>query len=158
MVVSQLQFEQYLDKPSYAKAAAFFPRPLNLTELFKHRPRGDFDVLIIHDKHGLITCEVKSVGENFSTLHCSDCEKDDILAKTVIKATGQLNKAETVLKYMVSDIPGVHVAKALVMPNVDSSRLQRALKSNSAAAEVSNIAILCNISKSFNEILFSASK
>nr|KAG5688195.1 hypothetical protein BaRGS_027790 [Batillaria attramentaria] len=54
----KLQFGDYLNQPCYAAAASQFPRPSDLSDLYE----GDFDVLIIHKKMGLIAGEIKSVG------------------------------------------------------------------------------------------------
>nr|KAG5688189.1 hypothetical protein BaRGS_027784 [Batillaria attramentaria] len=54
----KLQFGDYLNQPCYAAAASRFPRPCDLSDLHE----GDFDVLIIHKKMGLIAGEIKSVG------------------------------------------------------------------------------------------------
>nr|KAG5686666.1 hypothetical protein BaRGS_031376 [Batillaria attramentaria] len=57
-VIAVLQFGDYLNQPCYAAAASQFPRPRDLSDLHE----GDFDVLIIHKKMGLIAGEIKSVG------------------------------------------------------------------------------------------------
>nr|KAG5686669.1 hypothetical protein BaRGS_031379 [Batillaria attramentaria] len=54
----KLQFGDYLNQPCYATAASQFPRPSDVSDLHE----GDFDVLIIHKRMGLIAGEIKSVG------------------------------------------------------------------------------------------------
>lgn len=62
VVISELQFRKYLDDrtdPIHAAACVLLPRPVTMSP--EHR-RGDFDVLVVHSRYGLIVGEVKSVG------------------------------------------------------------------------------------------------
>lgn len=133
MVISQLQFGLYLNKPSYAAAAARLPRAINLPESYR---QGDFDVLILHSKYGLVTGEVKSVGDNFTRLQMTEQKEDEVVVKVVVKAVKQLNKAKAVLEHLVSDLPGLAITKVLLFPNITSVRLVRALNTNSQALAV----------------------
>ena len=62
-ILSQLNFGDYLNEPSYAAAvqASQLPRPSDLGEKYA---AGDFDILLIHRRHGLVLGELKSVGIN----------------------------------------------------------------------------------------------
>lgn len=134
MVISQMQFGKYLNKPVYSAAAALLPRPINLAPQYH---RGDFDLLIIHHKYGLIIGEVKSVGSNFALLNKSEEEKDALIVRAVDKSIAQLNRAQYVLKYMVTDFPNLNIRKTLIMPNISSGHLSRALNCSIKVQKVS---------------------
>nr|KAG5699419.1 hypothetical protein BaRGS_016265 [Batillaria attramentaria] len=94
IVVSQLQFGDYLRNPCYAAAASMLPRPFDLRKEEKHR--GDFDLLVIHKHHGLLAAEIKTVGDNFASLSgLTEQRQDDLVAKKVQQAVKQLNKSGT---------------------------------------------------------------
>ena len=63
VVICGLDFARYLDKEADAVRAAAcskLPRPATMGD--KNLQRGDFDVLIVHRKYGLLIGELKSVG------------------------------------------------------------------------------------------------
>ncbi|XP_070206773.1 uncharacterized protein [Littorina saxatilis] len=138
-ILSQLNFSSYMNKSSYAAAAAAkrLPRPGDLDKKGKKGKRskptvvysqGDFDVMVIHRQHGILLGELKSVGKNQSSLKLSQAQADAEVAKRVAKAVKQLDKSETVVKHLVSDItPGLTVKKTLLLPYVSSTQLQRVL-------------------------------
>nr|KAG5707767.1 hypothetical protein BaRGS_015927 [Batillaria attramentaria] len=125
MFISQLQFRQYLDKQvdPITAAAACLPRPCDVDRAYK---RGDFDVLIVHHSYGLIVGEIKSVGDDPSKTP----DLDKAVVKRVERAVKQLEKSETVLKHLVSDVAPVNITKALMLPNVTSQQLLQALSTN----------------------------
>ena len=134
MVISELDFRKYLDgqtDPITAAACALLPRPATMPR----RPEGDFDVLIIHKKYGLIAGEVKSVGADPQKI----ADLDKAIASTVGKAVKQLNKSADVLRHLVSDMDPVNVTKTLILPNVTSGQLLQALSTNATMAEVSGV-------------------
>lgn len=59
VVLLQMQQDNYLNKPRYSALTSKYPRP---TDLHKNLRRGDFDLLFVHLRYGLIVTEVKSVG------------------------------------------------------------------------------------------------
>ena len=123
--LSQMRFEDYLAAPEH-QATLTLPRARDLRD--KGQDRGDFDVLIISRRHGLLACEVKSVGDAFSPPDLSPPEKDAIVAKKLLRAAGQLRKAVDVLTHLLSDRrepPRVRVS--LVLPNVTREQLDRVL-------------------------------
>lgn len=134
VVVSQLQFGKYLHKPVYAAASSQLPQ---IRDLPREYQRGDFDVLIIHPQHGLIIGEVNSVGGNLDQLVQSDREKEDIVAKRVLKMAYQLNKAGEVLKHLVSDMEGLNVIKTLMLPNLTNNQLFWVASNNVTVEKVS---------------------
>lgn len=140
MVISQLQFGRYLHNPSYAAIASLLPHVKKMEACYR---RGDFDVLIIHKKYGLITGDVKSIGSNFSQLNLPTEQEDNAIVKKVQEAVKQLNKAETVLKYLVSDLIDVTVVtKTIVMPNVTSAQLTRAISRDPVTVKVTQLIVL----------------
>lgn len=127
--LSQLRFGMYLGKPCYTAAAAQLPLPSNLPA---HLPstwkQGDFDVLIIHRQYGIITCEIKICGYNFQDLQLSQLDIDKQVTRKLKQAAGQLDKAEAVLRHLVSDIaPGLRITKVIVVPHLTSESIQRAI-------------------------------
>lgn len=134
VVVSQLQFGNYLNKPTYAAAASLFKRPSQMAQQNYHQ--GDFDVLLLNKQYGLITGEIKSVGDNFQSLNKPEQELDAILATIVEKAVAQMKKSKDVLEFLVSDLPDVKVITILMLPNVSSTQLLRTLNSHPAAGQV----------------------
>ena len=133
-ILSQLHFGSYLNKPSYASAAAQFPRPINLDPCYRE---GDFDVLVIHRHYGILIGELKVVGMNQVDLRQSQGKADLNVAKKVRQAVKQLSKSETVLKHLISDIaPGLSVRKTLFLPFVSTAQLQRVLTADPQLEQV----------------------
>lgn len=135
MVISELKFRRYLDDrtdPINAAACALLPRPATLAPKYR---RGDFDVLIIHSQYGLIVGEIKSVGANPKDVP----DLDQALANKVKTAVGQLNKEEEVLRHLVSDMDPVNITKTLILPNVTSGQLRKALSTNPTVSQVSQV-------------------
>nr|KAG5685807.1 hypothetical protein BaRGS_001219 [Batillaria attramentaria] len=116
IVISQLQFSDYLRVSRYAKAVRTLPKPKDLEK--KKQARGDFDLLFIHKHYGLVIAEIKSVGESFSKLGLTEQQQDDLVAERIKKALEQLKKGEEVLAHLVSDqkLP-LPIRKTLVLPN-----------------------------------------
>ena len=127
MILSQLDYAHYLDKPSYAEAAAHLPRPTDLPRQYRE---GDFDLLVLHRYYGVLIGELKSVG---ITRPATDAD----VTKRVGKAISQLDKAETVVRHIVSDVaPGLTVRKTLILPYVTATQLQRVLAANQHLEQV----------------------
>ncbi|XP_076438208.1 uncharacterized protein LOC143277310 isoform X2 [Babylonia areolata] len=127
IVLSEMGFRRYLDNqvdPVSAAARALLP---NVYGMGRRVPDGDFDVLIISKKYGLICGEVKSVGATGNAC-------DSTIVKKVRKALSQLEKGERVLKHLVSDLPPVTVTKVLMLPNVSIQQLRQAMATHQVAA------------------------
>ncbi|KAK7095123.1 hypothetical protein V1264_006573 [Littorina saxatilis] len=125
-ILSQLKFGNYLGAPSYAAAASALPRPIDLKKDQKHQ--GDFDVLIIHKRCGIIVGEIKSVGADKTFFDKSQPEQDQLIKKKIEQSIKQLKKAEDVLLHIVSDMKKrPKVSKSLMMPNITRTQLQRVL-------------------------------
>ncbi|XP_070209288.1 uncharacterized protein [Littorina saxatilis] len=125
MVICGLEFGQYLTQEKEitgVSACDKFPRPKTMDE--KSCQRGNFDVLILSRRYGIIVGEVKSVG--------FDAQKTANISQAIVKraqkALDQLNKAGKVLQHMLSDIkPAIRVAKTLILPFVTSTQLRDAV-------------------------------
>nr|KAG5692114.1 hypothetical protein BaRGS_014277 [Batillaria attramentaria] len=116
-VLSQLQYGDYLKEPCYsAGAACTYPRPVDQKLKRKNLNQGDFDVVIIHRKYGLLAGEIKSVGCSSTergSVPVSDDEVLNPLRKMLGmkkgkrgKKVGQLRKARDVLRHVMSDLSG----------------------------------------------------
>ncbi|XP_070184409.1 uncharacterized protein [Littorina saxatilis] len=124
-ILSQLNFGNYLNQPAYATAAAQLPRPVHSAPRYRD---GDFDFLLIHRQHGILIGELKSVGKNQAAFNKTQAQANADVAKRVTKAVKQLDRSETVVRHLVSDVaPGLTVRKTLVLPYVRTEQLKLAL-------------------------------
>lgn len=142
MVISRLQFGKYLNKPVYAAAvaAARIPRPIDLEQQYR---RGDFDILIIHRHLGFFIGEIKSVGANFEQLNLSEHEQDAILLQKIDQSIHSLNRADAILRHIVSDLSDINVSKILILPNIKRSQLRRVIDETLFAQVISPCPCLC---------------
>ena len=133
VIQSLLDFGNYLNKPSYAAAAKNFAT-CHLRPCYRH---GDFDVLVIHRKYGILVGELKAVGRNQPGVSRTQAQADEDVAKRVGKAVKQLDKSETVMKHLVDDIaPSLTIRKALFLPYVGGTQLLRVLTANPQLEQV----------------------
>nr|KAG5692915.1 hypothetical protein BaRGS_031419 [Batillaria attramentaria] len=125
-VMSSLDFTHYLNKLD-ATHAAQFPLPGDLPSTQRE---GDFDVIVIHRKYGVLLGEIKSVG-----IHDNN-PTDKAVADKVTKAVKQLDKCEQVVNHVLSDVaPGVSVRKTLILPYISRTQLQHVLDGDSQLAQ-----------------------
>nr|KAG5692907.1 hypothetical protein BaRGS_031411 [Batillaria attramentaria] len=125
-VMSSLDFTDYLNKLD-ATHAAQFPLPGDLPATQR---QGDFDVIVIHRKYGVLLGEIKSVG-----IHDNN-PTDKAVADKVTKAVKQLDKCEKVVNHVMSDVaPGVSVRKTLILPYISRTQLQHVLDGDSQLAQ-----------------------
>ncbi|XP_076443881.1 uncharacterized protein LOC143282190 [Babylonia areolata] len=127
-ILSQLLFSDYLNQPSYAAAAAQFPRPQDLGKKYRH---GEFDILLIHRHYGILIGEVKSVGiAQADFIQTQQAQADANVAKRVRRALEQLERSEKVIQHLVSDILSglqLSVRKTIFLPYVSYGQLRRIL-------------------------------
>nr|KAG5692921.1 hypothetical protein BaRGS_031425 [Batillaria attramentaria] len=125
-VMSSLDFTDYLKKLDATHAAQFpLPRDLSSTQR-----EGEFDVIVIHRKYGVLLGEIKSVG-----IHDNN-PADKGVADKVTKAVKQLDKCEQVVNHVMSDVaPGVSVRKTLILPYISRTQLQYVLDGDSQLAQ-----------------------
>ena len=118
-MLSQLSFGDYLNECSYAAAVQAsqhpeLPRPSDLGTKYK---AGDFDILLIYGRHGILVGELKSVGRNPPGVSRTPAQANDGVAERMGKAVDLLDKSETVVKHQVSDIAAsVTVRKTDFLP------------------------------------------
>nr|KAG5692918.1 hypothetical protein BaRGS_031422 [Batillaria attramentaria] len=125
-VMSSLDFTNYLNKLD-ATHAAHFQLPGDLPPTQRE---GDFDVIVIHRKYGVLLGEIKSVG-----IHDNN-PTDKAVADKVTKAVKQLDKCEQVVNHVMSDVaPGVSVRKTLILPYISRTQLQHVLDGDSQLAQ-----------------------
>nr|KAG5688058.1 hypothetical protein BaRGS_017812 [Batillaria attramentaria] len=104
-VLSQLSYDNYLNKPSYAAAVKLLNRSLDLDTEYR---RGDFDVIVVHRHYGILAGEIKTVGKQQPLYTTSQEKADADIAKRVEGAVKQLEKSEKVVKHIVEDFaPGI---------------------------------------------------
>ncbi|XP_025111158.1 uncharacterized protein LOC112574356 [Pomacea canaliculata] len=130
VALTQLQFGDYLGEPCYSAAAAQMPLPKTLPA---DKPRqwkyGDFDIILIHREYGFVVCEVKAIGEKVS--HMTEQELHESIGNKLKQAVSQLDKAETMLSHLVSDIdPHLRITKTMAFPNLTATQVQQAIASD----------------------------
>ncbi|XP_070207914.1 uncharacterized protein [Littorina saxatilis] len=127
-ILSQLSFGNYLNQPAYAAATAQLPRPSQLDTKKTKYSDGEADFVLIHRQHGILIGELKSVGKSQACSQNPQPPADADVAKRVTKAVKQLDRSETVVRHLVSDVsPGLTVRKALFLPYVSTEQLERVL-------------------------------
>ncbi|KAK7094315.1 uncharacterized protein [Littorina saxatilis] len=127
-ILSQLSFGNYLNQPAYAAATAQLPRPSQLDTKKTKYSDGEADFVLIHRQHGILIGELKSVGKSQACSQNPQPPADADVAKRVTKAVKQLDRSETVVRHLVSDVsPGMTVRKALFLPYVSTEQLERVL-------------------------------
>ncbi|KAK7094313.1 uncharacterized protein [Littorina saxatilis] len=130
-ILSQLSFGNYLNQHAYAAAAAQLPRPSDLDTQQTKYSDGEADFVLIHRQHGILIGELKSVGMSQAFAQNPQPPADADVAKRVTKAVKQLDKSETVVRHLVSDVaPGMTVRKTLLLPYQSSAQLKRVLDNN----------------------------
>ena len=142
-ILSQYSFDDYLKWSTGKRKGvghSHLKRPADLETGFR---RGDFDVLVIHRRHGVLLGEVKSVGWNQDIQSSAD-QADDDIARRVERAVVQLHKSETVIRYLLDDVmPALVVRKTLFLPYVSTARLQRVLSTRQDLAKVGHCFLGC---------------
>ena len=133
VVISRLNFTKYLYDVRVAGGAAE-----NLMPLPRKTDERECDILILHRDYGLMTTEIKSVGGKQHFRESVVTDQDQVIVSKVKDAVGQLNKQCDTLNYLVSDV-AVRVSKTLVLPNITSDQLLRALNTDPAATQVSSV-------------------
>lgn len=96
------------------KEAVNFRRPYDIG--YKHE---DFDIILIHPKHGILVGEIKSVGAN----RCP--EQKDVLQR-VKKAVKQIERRRQIIAYLTEDLK-VPVTMTLILPFIERRLLQQTL-------------------------------
>ncbi|XP_070177877.1 uncharacterized protein [Littorina saxatilis] len=129
-VISQLQFNEYLNNLSCThKPIPPKPKDSILKQQKKHE--GDFDILIIHRRYGILACELKAFGDNVSTANMSVVDQQITIAKKVQQAVTQMQKARDVLQHLVShDQNKPRIRTTLMVPNITRDQLRTALGAN----------------------------
>ncbi|XP_025113002.1 uncharacterized protein LOC112575383 isoform X2 [Pomacea canaliculata] len=126
-VISQFKYNNYLAMSEGVFNDHQLPMPDELGELDKDY--GNFDLLIVHRKYGLMVVVVRACspepGDN-------NKEKDDSnIFEEIDSGVRQLQNAECVLPHVLSyqhwDVP---VRKTLMLPNVSQEILRRVLRRN----------------------------
>ena len=147
-VISQMQFGDYLNEPAYAAATSMLPKPGDPVLKSQNKHRGDFDILIIHRHHGILACEIETVGCNFSGKQMT--EQEAILARKVNDAIKQMQKTSDVLHHLVSkDETQPKIRTTLMLPNITRTQLQRVLNltNNQQLLKVDSITTFSSVVK-----------
>ncbi|XP_070179083.1 uncharacterized protein [Littorina saxatilis] len=126
-VISQLQFNEYLKHLSCTQTP-IPPKPKDSILKQQRKHEGDFDILIVHRKYGLLACELKAFGDSVSTANMSVVDQQITIADKVKKAVTQMKKARDVLQHLVShDQNKPRIRTTLMVPNITRAQLRTAL-------------------------------
>jgi hypothetical protein len=138
-ILSQLNFGDYLNKPTYAAAVKQLKLPLPAdvdTPLVKYSD-GEIDFIIFHRLLGILIGELKAVGRYHILVENTEAPDADVV-KRVQTAVKQLTKSKLVVSHIISDIaPGMTVRTTLFLPFVSSTQLLRVLTANPPLGRVS---------------------
>ena len=126
-VISQMQFGDYLNELAYAAATSMQPKPGDPVLKSQNKHRGDFDILIIHRRCGILACEIKAVGCNLSAQQMTE-QEEAIVARKMNDAIKQMQKTSDVLHHLVSkDETRPKIRTTLMLPNITKTQLHRVL-------------------------------
>ncbi|XP_025112632.1 uncharacterized protein LOC112575180 [Pomacea canaliculata] len=121
-VLTQLTFDAYLNNVG--------------TEYVRHRlPTADsnssnsVDLLIIHQKHGVLVGVVKAVSDDDFRDEVNQQNADEMIILQIKEGLQQLDEAVCMMNNLTSDQKSVRVRKALMLPRLSRSSLNRALAS-----------------------------
>ncbi|XP_070177871.1 uncharacterized protein [Littorina saxatilis] len=129
-VISQLQFNEYLKHLSCTQKP-IPPKPKDSILKKQQKHEGDFDILIIHRKYGIVACELKAFGDSVSMADKSVVHQQITIAEKVQQAVTQMQKARDVLQHLVShDQNTPRIRTTLMMPNITRDQLRTALGAN----------------------------
>lgn len=127
VILSQLRFADYLCRPCYAATASHvFPRPADLGKEYRS---GEFDLLLIHRRYGILIGEIKSVGVQQPGFRQTQAQRHADVVKRVQQCVKQLDRSEVVVRHLVKDIIGLQltVRKTMFLPYVSRNHLRAVL-------------------------------
>lgn len=126
--VGQLPFRRYLGETCYSVAAQYLDFFYSLREYQHLKWKGDFDVIILHPLYGLVVCGVVVYADKVTTPDISTQDTASKIRSKLEEAVSQLNNAEEVLLFLVSDIiPDLRIRKTIAFPNLSADQIQSAL-------------------------------
>ena len=132
---SQLKFCHYLSEDSYEAATRLLPKPLDLKVANSRSHEGEWDLVFIHKRYGVVVGETKSVGVAFGAT--PQAKRDAAVVKRVTKAINQLDKEERILAHVLSDLQHPpKIRKTLLLPYIRRSELRRIMGENSTLQQV----------------------
>lgn len=137
-VVGQLPFRRYLGEPCYSVVVeyldSFYSIGVGQQQNWKE---GDFDVIILHPLYGLVICVVMVYADKVTTPDISIQDTASKIRSKLEEAILQLNNAEEMLSYLVSDIiPDLRIRKTIAFPNLSADQIQSALTGDTQLIQV----------------------
>ncbi|KAK7475632.1 hypothetical protein BaRGS_00033125 [Batillaria attramentaria] len=137
MVIWRLDFRRYLDRqdnPLDAATTALLTR--SATRGTGNR-EGDFMMLIIHQKYGLIVARVTLVGRCMADVQ----DEKEKLADIVTEAVKELNAAGRLLTHMTSALQHLKVTKVIILPCVISGQMAHTVGDNQDVQQVRKLGL-----------------
>ncbi|XP_025114144.1 uncharacterized protein LOC112576111 [Pomacea canaliculata] len=124
-VLTQFKYEDYLGSPVPGYAHHSLPMPAGLSE--EDNTVDCFDILVVHQRHGVLVGVVKAVNDKDTHNKNNKQETEAVVVSQVSEALKQLEKAGNMIKYLMSD-EHLEVKYTLILPNLSKSSLGHALK------------------------------
>lgn len=160
-VVGQLPFRRYLGEPCYSAAAEYLHSSYSLRVAHQQNwKEGDFDVLILHPLYGLVVCVVMVYADKVTSPDISIQDTVSKIRSKLEEAISQLNNAEAMLPFLVSDIiPDLRIRKTIAFPNLSADQIQSALTGDTQLIQVNKNSLtihklaLIHVLKQFVHIL-----
>ncbi|XP_025112599.1 uncharacterized protein LOC112575165 isoform X2 [Pomacea canaliculata] len=126
-VLTQFSYDDYLRCPSPEYTGHHLPVPGGLEGGTHDQDIGCFDVLIIHRYYGVVVGVVKTVRDKDDGREDWEQRKDELLISEMSEGLRQLQRAESMIQHLMSDMSLIPVVRrALMFPNITKSTLRRA--------------------------------
>ncbi|KAL8563760.1 hypothetical protein ACOMHN_058276 [Nucella lapillus] len=90
--------------------------------------RGEIDILLLHEKVGVVMFEVKAVGHGVNWTP-SEEELQRAVQRRVRRAQDQLHSGRDVLHYVMPDLHSPHVTMVIALPYLTTQQLAKAVSS-----------------------------
>lgn len=133
-VITQFSYDNYLTSLNQEFFEHKLPKLPKSRE--KDKRYGNFDVLIVHRKHGVLVGVVKACGET---------EDENGKSKIIVeleKGCKQLDDAEIMFQHLISDQKHkICVHKLLILPDITQKFLSSIFDNNKYVAEVSFVEV-----------------
>ncbi|XP_025097997.1 uncharacterized protein LOC112566196 [Pomacea canaliculata] len=120
-IVSSISYDNYLSRLPARSAASFkVPRPQDVAK------RGQLDILVLHERAGVILVQVKAVGDNLASWNATPADAEQAIARMVDRAVNQLDRDQKVFNHVLKDLdPIPPFSRVVALPFVDRQALEK---------------------------------
>ncbi|XP_076445118.1 uncharacterized protein LOC143283014 [Babylonia areolata] len=102
------------------------PRPAD-----RGAQRGEIDVVVLHERRGMMLIEVKSTGYPDPTWSPTEEERQSAIARSLKRAVEQLESARDVLHYIMPDLTLTPVTLVVALPFLTRQQVEQAMAGHS---------------------------